>query len=115
MQDDRAPLSTVKTSIRNRRKRALKLRLEPWGEEYAVPPGASVQVLARGPSGDTMDVQWKPDAVTVFAWPGSVLRVTKRGVDLGAAPGQKYADRKTAPFLPEGYRMNEWVAAMKRV
>lgn len=113
MHDERVPLSTVKTSIRNRRKKPVTLRLEPWGEEYAFPPGTSVQVLGRGPVGDMLDVKWGGDAVTVFGWPGSVLQVMKRGVDLGAKPGQKEKERLTAPFLPDGYRMQEWVGAMR--
>lgn len=109
MQTERMPLSTVKTSIRNRRKRAVKLRLEPWGEEYVVAPGATVQVVARGPSGDTLDVQWEKDSVTVFGWPGSVVHLLRRGVELLASP----SERRTAPFLPAGYRMPEWVSDMQ--
>ena len=90
----------------------MTLRLEPWGEEYTVPPGATVQVVARGPLGDSIEIEWGSGQVTVYGWPGSVVSVERRGKDLGAPPGEKRRERRTAPFLPEGMRMNEWVAAM---
>jgi hypothetical protein len=109
---DRAPLSTVKVPLRNRRKAPVRLRLEPWGEEYTMAPGATVQVVARGPEGDSIEIAWGKGDVTVYGWPGSVVSVLRKGVDLGAAPGEQRRERRTAPYLPEGMRMNEWIAAM---
>jgi hypothetical protein len=109
---ERAPLSVVKTPVRNRRKSPVRLRLEPWGEEYTLPAGKTVQVLARGPEGDTLDIEWGSDAVTVYGWPGSVVAVLRNGIDIGAAPGETRFERLTAPFLPEGMRVREWIAEM---
>jgi hypothetical protein len=91
------------------------LRLEPWGEEYTVPPGATVQVVARGPAGDALDIQWADDRVTVYGWPGSIVAVRRKGVDVSAGSSDARDgrdERRTAPFLPEGMRMSEWMAAM---
>ena len=112
---ERAPLSVVKTPLRNRRKAPVRLRIEPWGEEYTLPAGKTVQVLARGPAGDTIDIEWCADQVTVYAWPGSVVSVLRNGVDMGAAPGQKRRERLTAPFLPDGMRLREWMAEMDAI
>jgi hypothetical protein len=112
MIDERPPLSLVKTPIRNRRRKAITLRIEPWGEEYAVAPGATVQVVARGPAGDELDIRWEGDRVTVYGWPGSVVAVLRKGVDMGAEPSGRRPERTTAPFLPAGMRMSEWMSAM---
>src|SRR5687767_4142066 len=113
MIDERPPLAMVKTPLRNRRKKALTLRIEPWGEEYTVEPGATVQILARGPEGDELDIQWAGDRVTVYGWPGSIVSVLRKGKDASAGAGAR--ERTTAPFLPEGMRMSEWMAAMSEM
>lgn len=110
--DDRPPLSITKTSLRNRRKGPVTLRLEPWGEAYSFPAGATFQVVARGPEGDSLEIAWGPDGVTVYGWPGSIVSVLRKGVDVGAPPGQTTRQRLTAPYLPEGMRVSEWLAAM---
>lgn len=110
--DDRVPFTVVKLSVRNRRKRATIFRLEPWGERHVFPSGAVFQVEARGPEGDTLDVEWGPEGVTVFAWPGASVRVLYRGVDVNASLEQPRPERLTAPWLPEGMRTRDWVSAM---
>jgi hypothetical protein len=116
MIDERAPLAMVKTPLRNRRKKALTLRIEPWGEEYTVAPGATVQILARGPAGDELDIRWGDDRVTVYGWPGSIVSVLRKGKDVSDASDARAArERTTAPFLPEGMRMSEWMAAMSEM
>jgi hypothetical protein len=47
--------------------------------------------------------------VTVYGWPGSVVSVLRRGAPVGRD------ERKTAPFLPDGMRMSEWLSAMSDV
>lgn len=111
MSDDRAPHSIIKTPLRNRRSRPVTLRLEPWGEELTIAPNATVQLVAKGPAGDELDIRWEGDTVTVYAWPGSVVQVLRRGAPVGTARGE----RRTAPFLPEGMRMSEWLAEMSAV
>lgn len=110
--DTRPPFSVVKVPIRNRRKSAVKLRLEPWGEQFDIEPGSAVQVVGRGPEGDSIEVVWDAAGVTVFGWPGSVVSILRKGVDLGAAAGARRAERANAPRLPTGMRVREWVAEM---
>src|SRR5437762_1927038 len=83
--DPRPPLSVVKLPLRNRLDHAVELRIEPWGERYRLSPGACLEVIGRGPEGDTVEIQWEGDVVTVFAWPGATVAVLSNGVDIGAA------------------------------
>src|SRR5688572_28180344 len=105
-QDNRQPLSIVAMPLRNRRKRDITLRLEPWGESHVMPAGSTFQVVARGPAGDTLEVKWDVDSVTVFGWPGSVVAVRHRRGLVGSR------ERLTAPRLPEGMRVSEWIDEM---
>ena len=105
--DARGSFLIDKVPVRNRRKRPVRFRVEPWGEEYDMPAGATFQVMGRGPDGDGIEVAWASDTVTVYAWPGASLRVVHRGVDVGPA------ERMTAPRIPQGMKLREWVAAVK--
>jgi hypothetical protein len=106
--DDRGSFLTDKTSVRNRRKRSVRFRVEPWGEEYQMPSGATFHVSGRGPDGEGIFVEWGDESVTVYAWPGASLHVSHRGVDVGPS------ERLTAPRIPSGMTLREWVAAVKK-
>lgn len=68
----------------NSREGALKVQLEPWGEEYEMPPGAIFQVVARGPEGDGLEVAFADEQITVWGWPGAVVTLFWDGTELGA-------------------------------
>jgi hypothetical protein len=69
-------------SVRLRTTRALRLYLEPWGDEFDCPAEATIQIAARGPKGDTLEVEVSEDGVTVYGWPGSVVSILRDGVPL---------------------------------
>ncbi len=84
------------TRLVNSRDVAVKLLLEPWGEVYEMAPGAVFEVMARGPAGDALEVAIADDAITVWGWPGSVVRLFHEGTELGAGSGE----RSLAPSMP---------------
>ena len=104
LDDDRPPLAQTRFKLRNVRKSVIVLKLEPWGETHSVAPGAEIELIARGPSGDALEVQWGRSEVTVYGWPGSVVRLVRRGemLDLHRLP---------APYVPPGMRTREWLEA----
>jgi hypothetical protein len=109
MIDTRPPFRTETVPIRNRRRRATTLRLEPWGHAYRLGPGETVHVHARGPDGDALEIERTDDAIVVYAWPGSIVAVHRRGREIGSPSGD---ERLTAPWLPRGMRTREWIVAM---
>jgi len=102
--DERGEFQVEKVAVRNRRKASVRFRVEPWGETYELPRGATFQVTGRGPVGDGIEVRWNTDGVSVYAWPGAALEVRHRGVPVGPDT------RETAPRIPAGMRVSEWVA-----
>lgn len=51
------------------------LHIEPWAEELEMAPGASYQVLAEGPLGGCLEIQFAEKNITIYGWPASVVSV----------------------------------------
>jgi hypothetical protein len=62
----------------------MTLCLEPWGEQYTMAPEATFTAVARGPEGDTLEVEFADDRITVYGWPGSVVTLFHEGQEVGS-------------------------------
>jgi hypothetical protein len=73
------------TSLRvcNARSFPMTLYLEPWGEQYTLAPEATFTAVARGPEGDTLEVEFADDHITLYGWPGSVVTLFHQGKEVG--------------------------------
>jgi hypothetical protein len=60
------------------KKLPLTIVLEPWGDELEVPPMETYYVVVRSTNEGTIEVAHRPDAMTVWAWPGAVMDVFDR-------------------------------------
>jgi len=79
-----AQATTVVTArLVNRQPREISFCLEPWGEVYPMPAGAVFVVVARGPDGDTLEIEAEEDRLTVYGWPGSVVQVFEDESEMG--------------------------------
>ncbi|MBA2449532.1 MAG: hypothetical protein H0V51_16050 [Chloroflexi bacterium] len=96
------------TRLVNARDITIKCYLEPWGEEFEMPPGAIFRVVARGPQGDGLEVTIADEQITVWGWPGSVVRLFHDGVELGAGEWE----RTPVPPMPP---LEEASAASERL
>ena len=92
------------TSLRvyNSRSIALTFSLEPWGEQYRLAPEETFEIVARGPEGDSLEVEFADDEIILYGWPGSVVTLFHKGMALGAGD----AERTSIPAMPrrEGER-----------
>jgi hypothetical protein len=68
--------------LKNSRKDTVELRLEPWGESCELGAGASVEVRASGPAGDSLEIDSGDDAITVYGWAGSTVSIFLDGKPL---------------------------------
>lgn len=84
-----SPEYCMTTALVNSQSREIRLYIEPWGEEYTMPAGATFAVVARGPEEDYLEVVFEDDSVTVWGWTGSVVNVYHDGVQLDAGTGEK--------------------------
>ena len=86
------------TSLRvcNAHASPIALHLEPWGEQYTMPPEATFLVVARGPEGDALEVECAADHIVVYGWPGSVVTLFHAGKEVGACA----AERAPVPLTP---------------
>ncbi|HUS14337.1 MAG TPA: hypothetical protein VM536_04875 [Chloroflexia bacterium] len=60
----------------------LRILLEPWGDQYTMQPDDLFEVEAKGPAGDRLEVAVAPGTVTIYGWPGAMVRVLHNGRDL---------------------------------
>jgi hypothetical protein len=74
----------------------ITLHLEPWGEQYTMPPEATFVVVARGPEGDALEMECAEDHIILYGWPGSVVTLFHAGKEVGAGT----AERAPVPLTP---------------
>jgi hypothetical protein len=73
------------TSLRvcSSRSIALTLSLEPWGEQYKLAPEETFEIVARGPEGDSLEVEFADDQIVLYGWPGAVVSLFHEGTESG--------------------------------
>jgi len=90
----------VSLRIRNSRATSLTLYLEPWGEKYLMSPEATFKVVAKGPQGDCLEVEYAEDHITVYGWPGSEVSLFHEGAELGTG-------QRTEPPIPSATPLHQ--------
>ncbi len=87
------------TSLRvcNSRPVTLTFCLEPWGEQYPIAPEAIFEVVAKGPKGDSLEVEFADDHIVLYGWPGSIVTVFHEGKALGAGGSERLPTPPTPP------------------
>lgn len=70
--------------LTNTRAIPITFSLEPWGDAHDMPPGATFELIARGPEGGWLDVEFGEDQITVWGWQDSVVNLYHEGEELGA-------------------------------
>ena len=60
---------------RNDGHRSLSLWLEPWCDEFDLPPGSTVELFLRGSPGGLLEIEEAPKQVTVWAPSGSLVDI----------------------------------------
>jgi len=75
-------LDLQETRIRLTITRSMRIRLEPWADEFECPAGAKLEVVARGPSGDTLEFEADGDSITIYGWAGSIVDVLRDGTSV---------------------------------
>ena len=97
--------SSVRVRLVNPREAAVQLVIEPWGETYSIPPDDAVDIKAWGPEGEALEIAHEPEAIVVWGWPGSTVRVFHNAEELGGAHGRPPVPGATpvakAPESPE--------------
>lgn len=85
------------TSLRvyNARPVAVTFVLEPWGEHYTMAPEATFDVVARGPEGDSLEIEFTDDHIVLYGWPGSIVNVFQEGTELGVGCSERLPSPST--------------------
>lgn len=63
------------------------LHLEPWGEQFAMAPAESIDLIANGPRGHHLTAEIGESDIVVWGWAGSTIVIFRDGMEVesGAA------------------------------
>ncbi len=84
-------------------------RLEPWGEEVEMPPGATFVVVAEAEQLGSFEVEHSDAAITVWPWPSAVTKVLSKDEEIGVSAGIK---RPAVPSVPEGQSVSSFLRSV---
>jgi hypothetical protein len=65
--------------IQNAHAHEIELHLEPWGEQLSISRNMRYEIVATGPDGDCLEVQFEEKRITIWGWSGSILSVFHEG------------------------------------
>ncbi len=65
----------VELRLQNSLGTSINVYLEPWGEMLSIAPALTYRIVARGPRGDSLQVEVVEGGVAVYGWPGSVVSI----------------------------------------
>lgn len=71
--------------LQNTRSTSLQFWLEPWGEEFSIPAGATYEVEFCGPDDDCAMIRIGNDNIIVYGWSGSTVSVFYEGNRVGGS------------------------------
>jgi hypothetical protein len=78
------PDISIQLAVRNFGNKQLTLYLEPWGEEFQMPPKAELIFVGDGPvKGSGFWVDCDEGSIVVTAWTGSTVQVFTKGQEIG--------------------------------
>lgn len=88
-----ASANTFTLDVANTRSVGVPFVLEPWGEVYELPAQATFRLLAQVAAGTAssvpLEVSLGERAITVWASPGSTVRLFHAERELGAERGER--------------------------
>jgi hypothetical protein len=64
-------------AVKNSNDHPLHVRIEPWGDEMTIEPGASLMIDFNGPIGGVIEVESEPDTIVVYGWVGSTMELRR--------------------------------------
>jgi hypothetical protein len=70
---------TSNLRVQNSSSISTKLWIEPWGDAVSIPPGVTVDVVAKGPTGDCLEIVNGDSDIVIHGWPQSTLAVFQSG------------------------------------
>jgi hypothetical protein len=70
-------------SYENKTDKKLLLIVEPWAEQYWLPPGEKVDIVGQGgESGSDFQLNQSDGEIIVFGWIDSIVKVMRNGQEM---------------------------------
>lgn len=84
------------------------LILEPWAEEFEILSGETFEFIGEGEKEGQFEVEFNEDAIIVFSWDSSTVRIICNGEEINNGASGKIA----VPEFPEGKSFSSFVKSM---
>jgi hypothetical protein len=95
-------------AITNSTTTEIVLHLEPWGDQFRMPPATTLSLTAKAEESGSFEIEHLENEVIVWAWPSASVKVFSAGVEVGAVVGE----RPTVPAVPEGQRVSSFLRSI---
>jgi hypothetical protein len=66
---------TTRSRLTNQQSRDVSFMAEPWGGEFSLPSGSTVDLVAQGPADGVLEWEIGEDVIVVYGWVGSTVQV----------------------------------------
>lgn len=74
---------TIRSRLTNQQPRDVSFMVEPWGGEFSLPSGSTVDLVAQGPADGVVEWEIGEDVIVVYGWVGSTVQVYLDGEHIG--------------------------------
>ena len=97
------PRHIIKSRVTNDRKYPVTLIIEPWADEYPMPPGLTYEIRFEGPAGTSIEFASRDQELIVWGSPGSTFSLYQdhrllRECDIPAPPtAEILVGKRTVP------------------
>jgi hypothetical protein len=78
------PTITMNVTFSNRGPSSVPLVVEPWAEEFVVPPGSSEQLSIHAPELGEVEIQRGEAISSVWVWQGCTVSIRLDGKDISS-------------------------------
>jgi len=95
-------------AITNSSMTEVTLHLEPWGDQFLIPPGSKLSLTATAERSGSFEIEHLGSEIIIWAWPSASVKVFNAGVEVGAG----LAERPPVPDVPEGQSASSFLRAI---
>lgn len=96
------------TLVTNSFKDSKLLILEPWAEEFEIPSGKSFEFVGEGEKEGNFEVEFSENAIIVFGWESSTVKVFCDGQEINNGASGKLA----VPVFQKDKSLSSFVKSM---
>jgi len=93
-------------NVTNSNAKEIVLHLEPWGEQFVLPPSSTLLMSAKAEQPGSFEIEHLESEVILWAWPSAIVKVFSGDLEIGIDVGR---ERPPVPSVPEGQSVSSFL------